>query len=270
MDQGDLQTSVAMENHMRARALGTVEAQVQMATAQSKSKEEKANGRLLIGQLEIQKNQLLQDASVKRAQMAAANIELRRAGEQERQVKDYQAWKEAGIRNPDAMKDREWVTKGMLNGWLPAGAAGGGGVTTYVQETRNDVLGNPVTRTVPVQVQPASKEAEGKLRESSAATGDALASLDQIESSHTKGGKWIPFTENRAEWKTELNQAIGAFRLALVGPGTMSETDRKLIEGALPNVTDTEAQARAKLATMRQKILAKAKADATAYGVGVQ
>jgi hypothetical protein len=268
MDQGDLQANVAMENHLRARALGSVEGQLQMATAQSKTKEEKANGRLLMGQLEIQKNQLLQDSAVKRAQMAASNIEIRRAGEQERQLRDYQAWKEQGIKNPAAMQDREWLVKGQLNNWLPQGAGGGGGVTTYVQDTRKDVLGNTVNRVVPVQVRPASKEAEAKLRESSTDTATTLAALDALEQSHTKSGKWVPFTQNRAEWKTAINATVGKFRLSLTGPGAMSEGERKLIMDSMPDITDTEAQARAKLAYIRRQILDKAASDVQAYGAG--
>jgi hypothetical protein len=267
-DQGDLQANVALENHLRGRALASVEAQVQMATAQSKTKEEKANGRLLMGQLEIQKNELLQNAGLKRAQMAATNIEIQRAGEQNRQLKDYQAWKEQGIKDPTAMQDREWVTKGQLNGWLPQGATGGGGVTTYVQETRKDVLGNPVNRVVPIQVRPANKESDVKLRESSAEVATTLAALDALEQSHTNGAKWVPFTSNRAEWKTAVNATVGKFRLSLTGPGAMSEGERKLIMDSMPGVTDLEPQARAKLDYIRRQILDKAKADVMAYGAG--
>jgi hypothetical protein len=265
-DQGDLQANVALENHMRARALASVEAQVQMATAQSKTKEEKANGRLLMGQLEIQKNELLQNAGLKRAQMAATNIELQRAGEQNRQLKDYQAWKEQGIKDPAAMQDREWLVKGQLNGWLPQGATGGG-VTTYVQETRKDVLGNTVNRVVPVQVRPANKEAEGELRKSSATTQATLAQIDALEAAHSRGGKWVPFSTNRGQWKTELAQTVGTFKEAF-GYSRMTPEGRKQIEEALPGIEDGEEETRIKLQVMRQKVLEKAKADAMAYGAG--
>lgn len=77
-------------------------------------------------------------------------------------------------------------------------------------------------------------------------------------------------TDSRASAKSSQQMLIGKLREALVGPGSMSEGDRKLMEEAIANPTDffsLKSSNKIKLQKLKAALKASIEADATAYGL---
>lgn len=98
--------------------------------------------------------------------------------------------------------------------------------------------------------------------------GTELTSAKQGIDELSKIGRSLPFSENRAKANTLQKSLIGQLRVALTGPGAMSEGERELIESVIANPSEIfQANSKAKLDTLKSVIDKKMMAAAEAEGL---
>jgi hypothetical protein len=101
------------------------------------------------------------------------------------------------------------------------------------------------------------------------AAGEYKGAEKSIQALANLANRKLPLSEKKAEAEQLQNALIGQLRVALTGPGAMTDSDRKFMENMIANPTDIfQANAKVKLLKLQNILKTKIKEDAKVLGIG--
>jgi hypothetical protein len=222
----------------RADLLDSTAAQLQRAAASFAGDKAKANAEAAIGSLRA-------EAAKERQQVAATAMQM--AAQRELLPLQVEGAKRAVLLQRAQQEALASLFKGVGAPLDPRAS------TLLPDEIRERIIylpgGNATLAT--------TKEGAKKVRDQVQGYQEITAAVaDMRRLRGEQGRSWVPFTAERAEGQSMRRKMIGSLRLAVVGPGAMSESELKILENLIPEPGErflTDSAFEAKLRQIEQK-----------------
>jgi hypothetical protein len=205
----------------------------------------------------------------------AAKDPVRKAALQEEQ----QIWEQQRIDREEARKQAqagEVTEQEVFDPRRTVQVGGGGNTRAKILEQMakegkltNEVLANmgwDPKFYVPALEMYATRDSDvDKLNKQYSTVAGAVNSVDKIKNLMKQGIAYAPGSKERGVIESEIQQLIGKVREPIVGPGTMSETDRSALQTSIGDPTkffSIDDNSTARLDNLRSNLIAAARNDA--------